>query len=42
MTEIVKLKKSWINQANVNEKKWDEKWQHVEKMMLYSEKEKRT
>jgi len=26
--------------ANVKEKKWDEKWEHVEKMMLYFQKRK--
>ena len=27
--------------ANVKEKKWDEKWEHVEKMMLYFQKRKK-
>tara|TARA_A100001015_G_scaffold314332_1_gene423547 strand:+ start:260 stop:1378 length:1119 start_codon:yes stop_codon:yes gene_type:complete len=27
--------------ANVNEKKWDEKWSHAEKMMLYFQKRKK-
>ena len=27
--------------ANVNEKKWDEKWKHAEKMMLYFQKRKK-
>ena len=27
--------------ANVNEKKWDEKWTHAEKMMLYFQKRKK-
>ena len=26
--------------ANVKEKKWDEKWSHAEKMMLYFQKRK--
>ena len=28
-------------QANIKEKKWDEKWQHVENMMAYFQKRKK-
>ena len=28
-------------QANIQEEKWDQKWRHVEKMMLYFQKRKK-